>query len=81
MPVLAWLWDEIGEPVQELKRRQLDDATRARPPRDAAGGRDFQWFGKVLDNEGRKGGRLPWARVGPRCLESWKDFNPKGTES
>jgi hypothetical protein len=26
MPVLSRLRDEIGEPVQELKRRELDDA-------------------------------------------------------
>jgi hypothetical protein len=26
MPVLARLRDEIGEPIEELKRRQLDNA-------------------------------------------------------
>ena len=30
MPVLAWLRDQIGEPVEELKRRELDDAVGSR---------------------------------------------------
>jgi hypothetical protein len=32
MPVLARRRYEIGEPVEELKRRELDDAIRSRPP-------------------------------------------------
>jgi hypothetical protein len=28
--VFPRLWDEIGEPIEELKRRELDDAVRAR---------------------------------------------------
>ena len=31
MPVLPRRWDEIGEPVQELKRREFDQAVRAGP--------------------------------------------------
>jgi hypothetical protein len=31
MPVLPRRRDEIGEPVQELKRRELDDAISSRP--------------------------------------------------
>ena len=31
MPVLARRWDEIDEPVEELKRRELDDAIGPRP--------------------------------------------------
>ena len=30
VPVFPRLWNEIGEPVEELKRRELDDAVRAR---------------------------------------------------
>jgi hypothetical protein len=30
MPMLARLRDEIGEPVQDLKRRELQDDARAR---------------------------------------------------
>jgi len=30
MPVLARRWHEIGEPVEKLKRRELDDAVRRR---------------------------------------------------
>ena len=45
MPVLPRRRDEIGKPVQELKRRELDDAVRPRsrglppaPPPDPVGG-------------------------------------------
>ncbi len=31
MPVFTWRRDEIGEPVEELKRRELDDAIGSRP--------------------------------------------------
>jgi len=31
MPVPPRLWDEIGEPVEELKRRKLDNAIGSRP--------------------------------------------------
>ena len=31
VPVLARLRDQIGEPIQELKRRELDQAVRAGP--------------------------------------------------
>jgi len=34
--MLARRRDEIGEPVQELKRRELDDAVRSRSRRLAA---------------------------------------------
>jgi hypothetical protein len=30
MPVLAWLWDQIRKPVEELKGRTLDDAAGPR---------------------------------------------------
>ena len=30
VPVFPRLWNEIGEPVEELKQRELDDAVRAR---------------------------------------------------
>ena len=36
VPMLARRRDEIGEPVQELKRRELDDAVRSRSRRLAA---------------------------------------------
>jgi hypothetical protein len=36
MPMLPRRRDEIGEPVQELKRRELDDAVRSRSRRLAA---------------------------------------------
>jgi len=31
MPVLLRRWDEIGEPVEALKRREFDDAIGSRP--------------------------------------------------
>jgi hypothetical protein len=31
MPVLPRRWDEIGQAIEKLKRRELDDAARARP--------------------------------------------------
>jgi len=31
MPVLARRRHEIGEPVEELKRREVDDTARSRP--------------------------------------------------
>jgi hypothetical protein len=30
-PVLPRRWDEVGEPVQELKRHELDDTIGSRP--------------------------------------------------
>jgi len=52
MPVLPRRWDEIGQAIEKLKRRELDDAARARPRGlAAAAGPD------------PVGGLVPWQHV------------------
>jgi hypothetical protein len=56
MPMLPWRRDEIGKPVQELKRREFDDAIGPRPRGRAAAAGPHP-----------VGGFVPWQHVADAC--------------